>query len=732
MMILTAALSCSKKPDNETTGTDVPGGKEDNKEYTLRVGLANACDDWNVHNGVTPYTELIAPGFVAAVANAEGGFTWMFDAADGITDATLSLGEEQRSRWNVAAGETGRFWRITLNGALAWQDGAKISASDYVGSMEKLLEPGTEKAAASRYISGGAALFGAREFHSGIKAGDSIYLPYIIGYTEEGEQIADPAASGEELYFNSSSKVFFFNDTFDAYYRKYSGKAAFAAMSDYVGKGSVEAGDGLKELLNDVAAEFGETSPDAWKEFCVFKSGTASASASFSGVGLFAEDDRTLVYVTEESVSEYEFYKLMMLSWLVRDDLYGDVYCTSPEKTCSFGPYKMTGPGRFEKNDKWFGNADGRHGGQYAATAVLFEALPEDSGTDGSLRGFGVAERGGNGAKLYAEKPVTERLILVTDRDALKNMSEADGANRILLSYTDFRRALSLCIDRTDLAEKLKFGKPASALFGYSYFYDIENDTKSVYRLTEEGIKAAGALTTGMTDAEQRAEAKKLFSAAYEAALAAGDVAESDVFTFRVAVGEEFGGVTTALENAINGYISAAVADTALEGKITFVFAVRGDRYTAVENGEIEAAIGAWQSPFDDVFSAVRLYTDNDYAAPINETRGFDPSAETVVVTAKFDGNTETTLEKSYTEWSRSINRGGEYYGSPVGVKLAVLSALETGLLSDARSIPLLFDADIGIYDPEVCTVGGELYNEISGFGGVRTVGFLRSDAGNE
>ena len=724
----------STAPD-ETSGTDKPPVLSvlDYGDYTYRVGLKKELENWNVHNGDTVYTELIAPALVAAVAYGGGGFTWQYDTAESVVDVTPSATAEQRAKWDIAEGETGRVWRITLDPAVAWQDGSGIDASDYLWSMEKLLEPGTEKAAASRYISGDAAIFGARDFHAGIKAGDDIYSPYIVGYTDEGEQIADPASVGKTIYFNSSSKVFFFNDTFDAYYEKYGDRAAFAAMSEYVGKGSAAVDGKLKGLLNSVASEFGESSPDAWKEFCVFVSKTADADVTFTDVGLYAEDDHTLVYVTEESVSEYGLFKVLMHPWLVKKDMYGEDYCTSSGTTASYGPYVMTGGCCFERNESWCGYYDGRHVWQFRPTTVIFEKMfvfdgMEMNWMDFEGREFDFVECSGNyGSKIYAEKPSTERLILVTDRDALKALSTED-ANKILLSYKEFRRALSLCIDREDLAEKTKLGSPAYALFGKAFFYDIENDTKSVYRLTDEGIAAISALREGKKSKEIKAEVQKLFSEVYAAALSAGDITENDAFSFTVAVGGDFEGIIPVIESAFNGYIAEATADTPLAGKVSFVLTVRDDRYTAVENGEVEAAIGAWEASFEDVFSAVRLYTDSDYAGQINEICGFDPSLETISVTAEFDGIAETTVEKTYTEWSRAINRGGEYYDAPVKLKLAVLSALESGLIEEARTIPLIFDADIYTIDPMGCNFGYAYYNEISGFGGIRRVGFYYTD----
>ncbi len=725
----------SASSPGETTGPDIPSVPSvlDYGDYTYHVGLKKWPENWNVHNGDTVYTELIAPGLVSAVAYGGGGFTWQYDTAESVVDVTSSATAEQRAKWDIAEGETGRVWRITLDPAVAWQDGSGIDASDYLWSMEKLLEPGTEKTAASRYISGDAAIFGARDFHAGIKAGDDIYSTYIIGYTDEGEQIADPASTGKTIYFNSSSKVFFFNDTFDAYYGKYGDRAAFAAISEYVGKGSAAVDGKLKGLLNAVASEFGETSPDAWKEFCVFASETASADVTFSDVGLYAEDDYTLVYVTGESVSEYELFKVLMHPWLVKKDLYGDDYCTSSDTTVSYGPYVMTGGGWFERNESWCGYYDGRHVWQFRPTTVVFEPMyvfdgMEMNGMDFESREFDFVECSGNyGSKIYAEKPSTERLILVTDRDALKALS-AEGTNKILLSYKEFRQALSLSFDRSDLAEKTKLGRPAYTLFGQSFFYDIENDTKSVYRFTDEGISVRFALREGKTGREIKAEAKRLFSEVYAAALSAGDITENDVFSFNVAVGNEFKNLIPVIESALNGYIAETTADTPLAGKVSFVLTVTDDRYTAVENGEVEAAIGAWEASFEDVFSAVRLYTDSDYAGQINEICGFNPALETISVTAKFDGITETTIEKTYTEWSRAINRGGEYYGAPVKLKLAILSALESGLIEEVRSIPLLFDADIYTIDPMGCDFGYAYYNEISGFGGVRRVGFFYTD----
>ena len=729
MSALLAALFLTAVVCSCGSGGVTPENPE-TEEYTYGIGLPTLPAVWNVQKTETEYAELICSGFACAVSDGHGNYYWKYEMASSVDDRTDGVTAEEKAKWNIADGETGRYWVISLNKDACWQDGTPITAADYISSMELLLSPEAKNPTAMKYISGDTALYNAGRCYGGEKAGDTLYAPYIVGYAEDGTPVVNPAMRGEKIYFNSSSKVFFFNDVFNAYFEKYGDKAEFAALSCYVGKGAVEVGDELKEKLNAVALLFGESNPDAWKEFCVCDVGT-SVGVSFSDVGLFAKDDHTLVYVTEESVSKYELLFNTSTLWLVNTAAYTDDYCTSPETTVSYGPYKLVSvdgeKAVFERNDKWYGYSDGKHALEFQPDKVAFYAL--DGMDTAALTAYGAFDfapyrEGMTGLVLRAPETTVERLIFVTDRDVLLSLSAEAGenVNKVMLSYPSFRHALALSIDRNDLAEKSGDLAPAYGIFNELFLYDTESDVVTAYRNTAQAKSVIDNfyVTETWSDAERSEFIKKLYAEAYDAASEAGDVKDGDTVIINVAVGSSVTDTLRTRETLLNGYIEKAAQGTPFEGKIKLVFTASDDRYSAVEAGETEAALGAWEIPYNDVFSAIRCYTDSDYADPINEICGFDPASATVAVAADFGSGFETVM-KSYTEWSRAINRGGEYYNAPTELKLTILSSLELNLLGECRFIVLASDADKYIRSVGF-EQGSAAYNAVVGFGGVRTV----------
>ena len=126
-----------------------------------------------------------------------------------------------------------------------------------------------------------------------------------------------------------------------------------------------------------------------------------------------------------------------------------------------------------------------------------------------------------------------------SDAESLAEIEKDNQGNRRILSVDDFRRALSLSIDRAHIGTNILAGSAAAYSFiNNNYYYDMENDPDSIYRNSEQAMEGIlrlygieyGAGKTYETLEEaysavsgyDRDAAKEAFTSAYDYAAANG------------------------------------------------------------------------------------------------------------------------------------------------------------------------------------------------------------------
>ena len=435
---------------------------------------------------------------------------------------------------------------------------------------------------------------------------------------------------------------------------------------------------------------------------------------------------------------------------------------------CS-GPYKMVSFEKdkqivLERNENWFGYKDPAHEGQYMATGVKIDIISEHNTAlqlfnQGKLDGVELTSEDLAVYRMSdylrkTDETYTFRWIFATSLDSLKALeAEAnDGANKRVLSYDDFRKAISLSMDRATFVAQASAGfKPAYYLLNYMYYTDIENDPESQYRKTKEAKEAVLSLY-GITYGEGTPyatiddafnavtgydveEARKLFQSVYEQAIADGNYTEGQAVTINCMASAAAAPTAddTKQQDLLNQFVTEATKGTGFEGKITFNFKTGAkERYDDVAAGKIEMIRGAWGGAAFYPFSTIRVYCDTAYMgglALIHESNGWDPTKEKVSVTFDFDKNGEAeTVEKTFEGWAQAINGDGEYAGDEfVDVKLAVLSQVETGILRAYQCIPWGTSTVCDLYSQrlEWATLD---YNIMYNYGGLRLLKFTQTD----
>ena len=221
-------------------------------------------------------------------------------------------------------------------------------------------------------------------------------------------------------------------------------------------------------------------------------------------------------------------------------------YGTGVDKFSSYGPYKLTGYQEskqivFARNESWFGYADERYEGMYQTTGIELSQIDEHTTQltmflQGNLDAVGLAaddmeKYGTSDYVYYTPTSNTYYLALNTDFDILKSRETA-GVNKTILTYLDFRKAMSLSFDRTDYVMSCtSCSDPAFGLLNGMYVCDpvsglAYRDSEYAQRTLCEvyGVDSVDGLT-----GYNRDEATRLLQSAYDQCLADGNISDTDV-----------------------------------------------------------------------------------------------------------------------------------------------------------------------------------------------------------
>ena len=307
----------------------------------------------------------------------------------------------------------------------------------------------------------------------------------------------------------------------------------------------------------------------------------------------------------------------------------------------------------------------------------------------------------------------------------------------------DFRRALSLSIDRSYIGTNILAGSAAAYSFiNNNYYYDMENDPESIYRNSEqamEGIVRLYNISYGPGQTYETLQeayaavsgydedaAREAFESAYDYAVANGLYTDGENIRINIynnALNTQITALGTYLQRAFN----AAAERTPFEGKITVEIRRRETgRYDEIAQGQIEAIYYSFSGDFNDPNGMLANFTDPDVQTILE--CGFDPETESFAITYDFDGDgTEETITKTYTEWQRSITASGEYYGASQEVKLTIMAEIEYRLLSGFRTLPLVVGTDLTLRSMKV-EYATNTSNIFAMYGGVRLMTYHYTD----
>lgn len=802
VVVLCASVltACKKDKGKDNKPYDITKrastGWEDSRQYTLREYTSQMPGQWctilssdAVNNDMESYMTSafyeFNYKFDADGKIVPGAYTVEYSASTKLEDVT----KKYAGQYGLAAdAEKGQAFAMTLRNDLKWDDGTPIKAADFVYTMSQQLSPNYLFDTASNYYSGNYVIHNAQNY---VKQGQKgwfdngnmnlKYSDLALGadgkYTLKGNEctiaLKKPLVwlQGKTLEFYVTNAPQFF-DT-EAY-------ASLLALANENGDVAVTA-ESLALLTTVITAKaaWGETKENTVGYMYV---NYEYPAMDFSEVGYFVGDneyelvmviDGTLKPLDEEGNLTYEagYY---FSNWpLVKKDLweqcedttktpYANSYCTTLEKSASWGPYKLTNyqtdkTYTVSRNDKWFGYGLEQYAKQYQTDTIITNKIPEWDTAWMSFR-LGEYDSVSMDVKIANEYRTSRQAYFTPDTATfdlnLQSLatSRTDKRNNLLLNYEDFRKAISLAINRDDYcAKNSPSSQAALGLLNSMYYNDVENG--KVYRdsvqakeailnaygaeKVEGGWKVGNVVYSKIDEAVDATTgynvtlARQLMTSAYNKAKADGNYRDGEKIVLTFGISEQ-----TANTDRVKNWFQAAFDDatkgTAFEGKISIEYFVFSDKTWSeqFENGEYDLCFGAWgNAPFNPAYllCETQISDDNRFA------KAWDPTAVNVTVKATPDDKHKDGVYTYNLEQWRLILQGKE--GCPVNFKknfsmedqLTALGAVETAILKAYYSIPVYsrYSASLMGYKTDYITYE---YNTFMGYGGIRYMSYNFDD----
>lgn len=461
-------------------------------------------------------------GTINADAIVSGGFTVNYSAATKLEDVTSTVD----AKWGYTDEQkaTGGYaWKITLREDLKWDDGTPIDATDFVYTMQQQLDPLFQNMRASTYYTNIQVKNARNYVYNGSEA---LMSCMVVAQKEYQTVVADDegvyhkdTVDGDVIYAHITTGSDWSADPLLAYVQAgyITGDAAtlITSLSEEVNAdGCVPATVELVEALEAFCAEYGGGYENEWQEFCAYY--YQYPEMDFSEVGMYSPSQYEIVVcldapiqcLKEDGSLSYEAAYSFASLPLVKEDLYESCkqepaagstlwttnYNTSLATTASWGPYKLTQfqSGKsytLERNDNWYGYALEDNANQYNVTKIECEQIAETNTAwmnflSGGLDSIGLDvthkdDYRNSKYTYYAPGTGSFGMNLYANLDVLKT----SGRNNGILAIRDFRKAISLSLDRDDYnATTTTSHQTLLGLLGPSYYYDVENG--GVYRDT--------------------------------------------------------------------------------------------------------------------------------------------------------------------------------------------------------------------------------------------------------
>ncbi len=724
--------------------------------YTYNDYLEEAPTGWSPLSWHTEEDEYIlsltAMGLYDFVLNEDGsGYSLVPEMAAGEPeDVTASYAGDEK--WGIPADAAeGYAYKITLNPSACWEDGTPINGETYLYSAQQLLDSSAKNYRASMFTTGSLALANGSEYYNNDKAGQPVYRDnmqggvYVHPYESwiKGEGGVYTTDEGEKLMFVLDSALAGMNGYSIQSWFEESGEKDFAsclpelrALADK--NGFVPVTDESIGILYSFTGSkaWGKESKDELASYVYYGDGVYTY-VPWSDVGFIKSGEHEITLILDKPVEVFYVKYALTDNFIVKKDIYEQdktSYGKNAESYASYGPYKLVTYMEnrlfvFEKNLSFYGYSDGQHEGQYMTDTVNCTVIPEKSEAlelflSGKLdrlllSASDMETYGDSDYILFTPEDFTSKLSFNGDIEALK-ARENEGINKTILAYKDFRKAISLCIDREAFcATCTATHQPGYGLYNYMYVSDPE--TGALYRNTAHAKNALcefyGVNNVAEITGYDLEKASALFVQAYERCFEDGNISETDVIKLELSVAKD-NDTSRKTVDFINSAVNSAVLGTALEGRIEIVLKEDADFYESCRFGLTDMIISTWGGYAMSPYTLMEFYCSNDK----HYEYGFNGELEMLSIVIG-----EETATASFTEWFYKLS-AGEYSTADKDLRTYILACLEKGILENYYTTPLYYRTSASLRGRKV-VYAAEEYVQNLGFGGIRYMTYAYDDA---
>ncbi|MGN0778641.1 MAG: ABC transporter substrate-binding protein, partial [Aristaeellaceae bacterium] len=578
----------------------------------------------------------------------------------------------------------------------------------------------------------------------GVKLSQAANIGKTMAEFAAGEDGQYVDAQGNKAYFSWTVPLDYLSGYTLQEYGGYMTTENYYALYEMANAdGYIPMTDAAIDLIFAMTEGWGETKDDLMN-YAYCEDGIMEATA-WEQVGFVQDDEYTFTLVLKNPSTLFDFEMNIDNLILVNETLYEankaeagglikSSYGTAVDKFSSYGPFKIVSYQEskeivFERNEAWHGYHDGKHEGQYQTTGINLQQIDEHTTRlslflQGKLDSVGLSQEdmatyGTSDYVYYTPTSNTYYLALNTDFDMLRSR-EVPGVNKTILTYKDFRKAMSLSFDRGDYVQSCTAcSEPAFGLLNETYIYDPM--TSLTYRGSEPAQQALREVY-GVEDLDEltgydKVEAARLLQAAYDQCLADGNISETDVVEIEYHV---YG--TDAANQKMVDYMqdamSAAAEGTSLEGRIRFLLVEDQDYYNSMQNGQDDMINGAWGGSDLDPYAMMICWTDPAYVMEY----GFDVYSSLTINVQGED------ITMSFYDWYNELYNG-TYAIADLSVRNEILAGMEKGLLLNYHMIPTFSASGASLASYRLVYGSSEYINSIVGRGGIQFITYTMNDA---
>lgn len=521
----------------------------------------------------------------------------------------------------------------------------------------------------------------------------------------------------------------------------------------------------------------------AWK-MALYHEVTNTTQVDWENVGLVKVDDYTLRFYLTKSISVLNFEFALTGNWLVKTDLYDKLttkisdeswatsYATSSKDNyMSYGPYKLSAyeSGKtinLVKNDQWYGWTDGKHNGQFQMTALNTEIIQDHNTAlqkflagdldDIELNFEDMKKYGSSSRRTTTPESYTQKISFNSDRSKLLSRQQgANNTNKTVLSNINFRKGLSLGINRTEFAAQTTSGSTAfTGLLNDLYLVDATNG--ATYRATEPAkqvykdvyAELGGNVTPDQdgytpTPLAESSYGYNLAMAGYYAALGIqeelnseeeGHLQRGNTINIEFRVSDDQSQTTVAMHTNLKKYFQAVVSEANKRLGLTGSDAISleltlqkdEDYYNTAKNGNYDMIFSIWGGAAINPYGLMQVYCDPTFASCCEY--GFKGHQGEYMVAIDANGNgeiDEQTENKSFADWysymtSNSLN---EEDPDDKATMIRICAGLETGILERWEAIPIVSRASSSLTSLKIEN-GTDTYVNLIAYGGIRYMSF--------